>query len=111
MFSTINHFHCEKRKEAIIQWRDPSIKNRTEKLCSSSSQSDTTPLVNNAIKKGSFKEEDPDAKEVAPGFKVQDGESKVKVESSAIEAAAPANECPVDGEVHPGPYDSKVAAK
>jgi multisite-specific tRNA:(cytosine-C5)-methyltransferase len=71
---------------------------------------DTTPLVNNAIKKGSFKEEDPDSKEAAPGFKVEDGEVKVKVESEAIQASAPVNERPVDSEVHPGPYGSIVAA-
>jgi multisite-specific tRNA:(cytosine-C5)-methyltransferase len=71
---------------------------------------DTTPLVNNAIKKGSFKEEEPDSKQVAPGFKVEDGEVKVKAESEAVEAAAPVNERPVDGEVHPGPYGSIVAA-
>jgi multisite-specific tRNA:(cytosine-C5)-methyltransferase len=71
---------------------------------------DTTPLVNNAIKKGSFKEEDLDSKQVAPGFKVEDGEVNVKVESEAIEASAPVNDRPVDGEVHPGPYSSVVAA-
>lgn len=91
---------------------------------------DTTPLVNNqggskkasvvkeeeeekALIKGeedeeAIKDEDEEITDVAPGFKVENGEIKVDT-SMAIESAAPVNERPLDGIVKPGPYSSIVA--
>jgi multisite-specific tRNA:(cytosine-C5)-methyltransferase len=67
---------------------------------------DTTPLINN--QKQPKAEEDKE-ETVAPGFKVEDGEVKVKT-STAIEAAAPVNENPLNVHVKPGPYSSIVAS-
>jgi multisite-specific tRNA:(cytosine-C5)-methyltransferase len=68
---------------------------------------DTTPLVNNQKQGNKVKSED--KKEVAPGFKVEDGEIKVDVNPS-IEAAAPEPESEDEGlEIKPGPYDTLVA--
>ncbi|KUJ17011.1 S-adenosyl-L-methionine-dependent methyltransferase [Mollisia scopiformis] len=93
---------------------------------------DTTPLVNNqgASKKReevkeedeekpvvksededdelAVKDEDEAMQDVAPGFKVENGEIKVDT-NMAIESAAPVNERPLDGIVKPGPYSSIVA--
>jgi len=75
---------------------------------------DTTPLVNNhnptkrdAPANGDVTKNEEETKGVASGFKVEDGEVKVDT-SMAIEAAAPVNEKPLEGEVHPGPYGSIV---
>ncbi|KAI9055020.1 hypothetical protein LZ554_002161 [Drepanopeziza brunnea f. sp. 'monogermtubi'] len=65
---------------------------------------DTTPLVNNNIPA----KKDKDGSDVAPGFIVEDGETKVDT-SSAIEAAAPVNDTNIAGDVKPGPYGAIVA--
>lgn len=71
---------------------------------------DTTPLVNNQ-KSGNKdnKGKSEEKKDVAPGFKIEDGEIKVDVNPS-IEAAAPDPDSE-DGEaaIRPGPYGTVVA--
>jgi multisite-specific tRNA:(cytosine-C5)-methyltransferase len=67
---------------------------------------DTTPLINNQKQP---KAEEDKKENVAPGFKVENGEVKVKT-SIAIEAAAPVNENPLNVHIKPGPYSSIVAS-
>ncbi|KAF8857893.1 S-adenosyl-L-methionine-dependent methyltransferase [Acephala macrosclerotiorum] len=92
---------------------------------------DTTPLINNQTgrtKKAAVQDEEDEEKlavvddddealpkdadeempDVAPGFKVENGEVKADT-SMTIESAAPVNERPTDGIIKPGPYSSLVA--
>lgn len=61
---------------------------------------DTTPLVNNAT--------GGKTRQVAPGFKEENGEVKVDVESSAIEGNGPIADDAEDVEMKPGPYGTIV---
>ncbi|KAE9363872.1 S-adenosyl-L-methionine-dependent methyltransferase [Stipitochalara longipes BDJ] len=77
---------------------------------------DTTPLVNNSTNKTKTEEAtkraldgEEEKQPVAPGFIVENGEVKVDT-SSAIEAAAPINGRPTNGEIKPGPYGVLVGA-
>jgi multisite-specific tRNA:(cytosine-C5)-methyltransferase len=76
---------------------------------------DTTPLINNSIKKREIEEaekidpENGDRKHVAPGFILEEGNIKIDV-SSAIEAAAPVNDRSTNVEIKPGPYGEIVGA-
>ncbi|KAG4430162.1 hypothetical protein IFR05_014356 [Cadophora sp. M221] len=67
---------------------------------------DTTPLVNNHFPAKKAQEED--AKDVAPGFKVENGEVKVET-SSAIESAKQIEDEQMEGAIKPGPYGDIVA--
>ena len=76
---------------------------------------DTTPLINNANpaqrarEREAKEKEETSAKEVAPGFKVEDGEIKVDVVGG--EGTAPVNGAATDSEsvIKPGPYGVIVA--
>jgi multisite-specific tRNA:(cytosine-C5)-methyltransferase len=77
---------------------------------------DTTPLVNNSTNKQKAEEaeklkveEGEEKKPMAPGFIVEDGEVKVDT-LTAIEAAAPVNDRPTNGEIKSGPYGEVVGA-
>jgi multisite-specific tRNA:(cytosine-C5)-methyltransferase len=72
---------------------------------------DTTPLVNNSNTSKQGKQNN-EKNDVAPGFKVENGEVKVDVNPS-IAAAAPvvdeASQQAADAVIKPGPYDTIVA--
>ncbi|KAG4415484.1 hypothetical protein IFR04_011356 [Cadophora malorum] len=67
---------------------------------------DTTPLVNNHFP--AKKAQENGEKEVAPGFKVEDGEVKVDT-SAALESAKPLESEEMEGVIKPGPYGTIVA--
>jgi multisite-specific tRNA:(cytosine-C5)-methyltransferase len=74
---------------------------------------DSTPLVNNHHP-GMKREDrvaDPADPTVATGFVMEDGEVKVNVETSALEASASIDTPDLEIEIKPGPYGDIVAAE
>ncbi|KAE8447798.1 hypothetical protein EG329_010192 [Mollisiaceae sp. DMI_Dod_QoI] len=89
--------------------REPYVKDEEgEDKALIKDEGEDTPLIKDEDADVVFKDEDEETKDVAPGFKIEDGEVKVDT-SMAIESAAPVNERPLDGVVKPGPYSSIVA--
>jgi multisite-specific tRNA:(cytosine-C5)-methyltransferase len=74
---------------------------------------DNTPLVNNSksAQQQSERQANPAVSAVAPGFKTENGEVKVDVESSAIEGEVPVEDARANVEIKPGPYGSVVQAQ
>jgi len=72
---------------------------------------DATPLLNNhnPTKRGE-RITDPADPEVAPGFKMEDGEVKVNVNSYAIEGNSPVDETDMDVKIKAGPIGDIIAS-
>ncbi|KAB8299342.1 hypothetical protein EYC80_001414 [Monilinia laxa] len=75
---------------------------------------DTTPLVNNSVgaqREAELKKEGAAKQEVAPGFKVENGEIKVDVDGGLEGASASVQDNQRDGDVQikEGPYSTLVA--